>query len=249
MAKATLPTTSWLEEEYSPERRVVVLSVELAEEIGYAAKFTKFLQDHGVSPLSYIVQAHPGRGSVHATIFLDVTESKLPIGPLLDAIRRVEYVKRAELIDIPLTHGEARLVAFTIRDLNALFKMLHDDLGAAGRAIMYHMGHRAGSLLATRVKSVFPSRVRALNYMLLYYESMGLGRFRLEEYIDGRSCRVLASELVECTEVPKEGPCSFLFRGMLAGFLTTLWGKRVEVTEIRCVPLNRVTCEYEAVAK
>ena len=87
---------------------------------------------------------------------------------------------------------------------------------------------------------------RALEYLLLYHESLGHGRFELEKYVDRAYCRMVARELVECLGVSSEKPNSQLFRGLLAGFLSRLWGEEVKVVESKCIAKGDPYCEFEA---
>jgi len=241
-------TPQVIKKEYFPERKIVVISVELEGRIGFALDPLKLLSEHGIRLLSCIVQSHPDRHRVHATLFLDLTESDLATADLLSRLRHIPHIKKIELLDVPLTHGEARLIVFTLEDMYRLFGMLR-ELGSGGLAIMYHMGYKAGEALAQKLATYFDSSRRALEYMLLYYESLGHGRFKLESYIDKTYCRVVVRELLECLGVRNEKPNSQVFRGMLAGFLSKLWGKEVEVREIKCLALGDPYCEFEVRAK
>ena len=230
---------------YFPERRVVLVSVELEDQPDYALEPLRLFSRHGVRMLSCIVQSHPDRASVHASLFLDLADSSIDPAELLAELRAIPHVRKAELLDLPFTHGEARLVVFTLREMHSLFRMLR-ELGGGGLAIMYHMGLGAGEALAESLSQCFESRRRALEYLLLYHESLGHGRFELKKYIDRAYCRVVARELAECLGVSSGKPSSQLFRGVLAGFLSRLWRTRVYVKETRCVAKGDPYCEFEA---
>ncbi len=203
---------------------------------------------YGIRMLSCVVQAHPGWDLIHATFFLDLTDSDLTPAELLTKLDLMPLVKRIELLDLPLTHGEARLAVFTLEDMHYLFGMLR-ELGDGGLAIMYHMGLRAGEALAEKVSSYFNDNKRSLEYMLLYNESLGHGRFKLERYIDKAYCRIIVKELLECIGVKSEEPNGQVFRGMLAGFLSKLWGREAKVVETKCITTGDSYCEFEAKTK
>lgn len=233
---------------YFPERRVVAVSSEVEDGPGYAVEPLKFFSEHGIRMLSSVVQSHPDRKLLHATFFLDLMDSDLPLGEVVRRLSRIPHIRRLEVIDLPLTHGEARLAVLMLDDVHHLFDMLR-GLGTGGLAILYHMGLRAGRALAGKVSPYFKDNRRSLEYMLMYYESLGHGRFRLKDYVDGAYCRVDVGELLECIDVRGEGPNSQLFGGMLAGFLSELWGRGVEVAEVRCIALDDKVCEFEVRAK
>ena len=241
-------TQSLIKERYFPERKIVAMSMELERTADYAIKPLTFLSRHGIRMLSCIIQSHPDRPLVHATLFLDLTESDLSTTSLLSELRMIPHVRRIELIDLPLTHGEARLVVFTLEDIHRLFERLR-EIGPGGLAIMYHMGFGAGEALAERIARCFKDNKKALEYVLLYYESLGQGRFKLKSYVEGVRCRIEVRELMECIGVTSNEPNSQLFRGLLAGLLSRLWKSDVEVAEVRCIAMGDPYCEFEAKIK
>ena len=232
---------------YFPERKVVLVSVELKDYGDYALESVKLFSKYGVKMLSCIVQSHPDRGAIHASLFLDLTDSSIDKSDLLRELKSLPYVKNIELLDLPFTHREARLVVFTLEEMHDLFKVLR-ELGGGGLAIMYHMGFRAGETIAAKLSGYFENNKKALEYLLLYYESLGHGRFKLESYIGGVYCRVVVRELLECIDVSSGEPNSQLFRGILAGFLSKLWGREVKVVETKCIAKGDPCCEFEAKA-
>ena len=239
------PAGGVLRERYFPERKVVLLSVEFEDYGDYALEPVKLFSKYRVKMLSCVVQSHPDRGAIHASLFLDLTDSSIDKFDLLRELKSLRHVKNIELLDLPFTHGEARLVVFTLEEMHDLFKVLR-ELGGGGLAIMYHMGFRAGEAIAARLSGYFENGKKALEYLLLYYESLGHGRFKLKSYIDGVYCRIVVRELVECIDVNSDKPNSQIFRGMLAGFLSKLWGREVKVVEMKCIAKGDPCCEFEA---
>ncbi|RLF17746.1 MAG: hypothetical protein DRZ82_09525 [Thermoprotei archaeon] len=235
--------------EYFPERKIVTVSMEISgRDIEHVLQMLTFLSRHGIKIFSSILQAHPDRNSLHLTTFLDLTESDLTPAELFMIVRRAPLIKRLEVINLPLTHGEARLVVFTLEHMNNLFNMLR-ELGSGGLAIMYHMGFEAGKAMAEKLGSYFNDNERALRYILLYFESLGHGRFSIEEYEEGRYCRIIARELIECMGVRSTKPNSQVCRGILAGAISNLWNKDVEITETKCIAKGDPYCEFVIRAK
>ena len=221
-----------------------MVSVEFESGGNYALEAVRLFSRYGIRVLSCIVQSHPGRESAHASLFLDLTESSMDKTRLIAKLKAIPYVNKIELLDLPFTHGEARLVVFTLEEMHNLFKVLR-ELGAGGLAIMYHMGFRAGKAMAAKISDYFEDSKKALDYLLLYYESLGYGRFKLENYVDGVYFRVIARELLECIDVKSDKPNSQIFRGILSGFLSGLWRREVSVLEIRCFAMGDDYCEFE----
>jgi len=233
----------WIKQRYFPERRITIVSLKLKAEPDFLVEPIEFFSKHKVGVLSCIVQAHPDRLFVRATIFLDLTHSISSKEKIITGLLSLPGVQEVELLEFPITHGEARLVAFTLGEIQDLFDMLR-NLGTGGKAMLFNMGFKAGQDLADRVVEFFESGKRALEYMLLYHESLGHGKFEILKYIDGVECRVRADELSECVGVKSNEPNSHLFRGLLSGFMTKLWKEEVLVKEVKCVAKGDEYCEF-----
>jgi len=229
---------------YFPERKIVMVSAEVhGDVVENMFAVLKFLSKHGIRAFSTILQAHPDGAFVKFTSFLDLTEADITLGELAVVMKQLPKVKRLEIVSLPFTHGEARFVVFTLEQMNSLFKMLR-ELGSGGLAIMYHMGFEAGKSMAIRLKGHFRTNESTLRYILLYLESLGHGTFSIEEYNEGRNCRIIAHNLLECIDVRSDRPNSQLCRGILAGALSALWNKEIEAIETKCIAMGDPYCEF-----
>ena len=154
---------------YHPERRIALVGIELKSDSEHVLNALRLFSKHRVRVLSCVIQSHPDRAFLHAALFVDLTDSDLKPAELLARLKALPYVSRVELLDLPFTHGEARLTVFTLGDMHRLFGLLR-GLGEGGKAVMYHMGFGAGQVMAERVSVYFGEGKRALEYLLLYYE-------------------------------------------------------------------------------
>ncbi|RLE65978.1 MAG: hypothetical protein DRJ38_02895 [Thermoprotei archaeon] len=234
----------WIKQRYFPGRRITIVSIRLKAKPNFLVKPVEVFSKCNIGILSCIIQAHPDRPFVRATIFLDLTYSTISREEIVSKIMSLPGVREIELLESPLTHGEARLVAFTLGEIQDLFGMLR-NLGSGGKAILFNMGYRAGYNLADRIAKFFKSSERALEYMMLYHESLGHGRFEILKYIDEVECIIRADELCECMGVKAKEPNSHLFRGILTGILSRLWKNKVLVEEVKCVAKGDDHCEFK----
>jgi len=157
-------------------------------------------------------------------------------------LRVLPAVKSVRIVDSGLDSNEARLIGFTLGDVRQLLGIFR-DLGSGGLALMYHIGHRVGKLMAERSRG--RDGLDALKGLLARYEALGHGRFEVVDYVEGVACRVVARGLFECVGGRSAVPRSHFFRGLLAGFISGLWARNVRVSEIRCAAMGDEWCEFE----
>lgn len=233
---------------YYPEREIAVISIEMESSPEYPLTAAKLLVERGIRLLSCIISSHPKEPFTQATLFLDFTETATSVKTLVEEFQKSPGVKRVEFSTVPLTWGEARLVAFTLRDICELFGAMH-KWGPAGQALLYHMGFAAGERKASEFAALYAGEA-ALRYLLLWMESLGWGSLEIAEYRDGEYCKIEVQRLFECIcggdELAVPTPRSHLFRGLLAGFLSKLWGKKVQVAEVECIAQRKPCCIFEA---
>ena len=226
-----------------PRTRVLVVNVELRSEVGCAADLIRIFSQHGVNVLSFIMWTGLKDERVYATLFLDLENREIPQEPLRE-LKYSSKVERIRLVSLPLTPREAALISLTVAEAKGLRRMA-ESLGSGGKAIMFHSGFEAGRDLAEKFKASYDSNRRALENFLLYSEVLGRGKFRLESYLDGAYCKVIVEGLVECVRVRSSEPNSQMFRGMLSGFISGLWGREVSAVETRCIAKGDPYCEFE----
>ena len=234
---------------YFPGRRIAALTLLLEASPNYAVKPLEALTSLKAALLSAVAQAHPDGRRIRVTAFIDLTDTQARLSDVMEALRRVEGVVRVEGMELPFTHGEAKLITFPLQDVHNLFTNIKLGWGSGGMALLYHIGMAMGSSLMDRLKDLYESNEDALRHALLYVEALGHGLFELSEYRDGSKCVVAAEELFECISPERGAEGSHFFRGMLAGFLSRLWGvdaARIEVEEVRCMGRGDDKCVFEA---
>jgi len=233
---------------FSPKARVLVVSAELKCEVGCVADLVRMFSQHGVNVLGFVMQTNGKDGVVWATLLLDLADLKeVPQEPL----KRLEYspkVERIRLVSLPFTINEASFVTLTRVEAEGLRRIIK-NLGSGGKAIVFYSGFETGRMLAGRFKAFCEDNRRALENFLLYNESLGYGEFRLEKYLDKAYCRITVERLIECMGVKSSEPNSQTFRGILSGFISSLWGREVNAVETKCIAVGDPYCEFKSVSR
>jgi len=117
-------------------------------------------------------------------------------------------------------------------------------MGEPGYALLFHLGHAMGKSHAKKISKFFP-KYELFSYLLLNYQGMGLGEFSIAKYIERHECIIEAKDLFECIGVASDKPNSHLFRGILSGILSELWGEKVEVVEEKCIAKGDSKCVFK----
>ncbi|RLE79349.1 MAG: hypothetical protein DRJ52_08590 [Thermoprotei archaeon] len=219
------------------------MSFELGSDVSLIIDTLKLFYSKKINVLSCVIQGHPGYPYVNGVIFLDITKSNISSNELEKRVRALSYASRLAIIERGFTHGEARIIAFPLEDLHNILASIK-SMGEPGYALLYHLGFNMGKDYVKKV-SLFFSRYDLLKYLLLCYQGMGFGEFNVSKYVEGKESIVEARDLFECIGVASSEPNSHLFRGILAGIFSELWGDKVKVIEEKCIAKGDSKCVFK----
>ena len=244
------PSEIFIHKPYHPKLRIIVLTIEARTKLltESLVEVTKIFQEHNIKMLSCIMDSHPHEDKVYATIFLDVSELDLTLNELVIKLRQLPGITYVEYIVVPLTHGLAHLVAFTLHDIFNLVDGAHRRFGSIGKVFLFHVGHEVGARKAEELMSVFGVE-KTIKYMTQWIQSLGWGRVDLIECIPYTKCTLKIRNLFECVGIRSDEPRSHLFRGFLAGFFSKIWNRQVTVIETKCMAKGDPYCEFMIVAQ
>jgi len=232
-----------LKKRYFPERRICVMSFELGSDVSQIIDSLKLFYSEKIDVLSCVVQGHPGYPYVNGVIFLDLSESSISSNELEKKVRTLGYASRFAIIEREFTHGEARIIAFPLEDLHSILESIR-NMGEPGYALLYHLGLNMGKNYAKKI-SLFFSKYNLLKYLLLCYQGMGFGEFYVSKYVEEKESVIEAKDLFECIGAVSDEPNSHLFRGILSGIFSELWGGKVEVVEEKCIAKGDSKCVFK----
>ncbi len=241
----TLHKEVFIHRPYHPKRRIIVLTIETVARhfLENVVEISRILQVYDIKLLSCIIDSHPHEERSYATIFLDLSSTNIQPTKLIEEVRKINGVTYAAYTEIPLTHGTAHLVTFTLHDMFSLIDAAHRRFGNIGKVFLFHEGHEVGTRKAEELMAVFKAE-EAIKHMLHWIQSLGWGRVELIECTPSIRCLLRIRNLFECAGVKSEEPRSHLFRGFLAGFFSKVWNRQVSVVETRCIAKGDPYCEF-----
>lgn len=176
---------------------------------------------------------------------------------LIKAMSEVEAVKvcwplGSLLIDVPfdvIVYSGYRVMVLAQPAFGAFIRSIQSGLGPSGSAILYHMGVSLGRcafeghLPPPSVKDRCEIAMAITRELLI---ASGIGRVEIVS-LDKRTCsaRVRVWSNFECELFEgSTSPSSHFVRGIIAGWLSSYFGKEVCAEETKCIAMGDDYCEF-----
>jgi predicted hydrocarbon binding protein/predicted amino acid-binding ACT domain protein len=256
---AEIPKRLFSLEEIAPGEKLYEVCVLLKDKPGALAKAAQALADAGVNikaESSFYVPNYDG--VCFWTAFLDVSKTALNIDTLkanlleLDVIEdaRIEEPNPApfEVIHFPALHANTRAMIMTVGSYWALMSRLEKILTPSGMtALHYDAGKNVGEHMAMQLKEIYHLDVDALIKAFGQAEkAIGWGVVEFQNIdFKRRSGTVVVRDSFEAVAWGKKNykVCD-VTRGVIAGFMSVVFGKSVEVKETKCLANGGEHCEF-----
>lgn len=254
-----------------PGRKLFILSITgkpaayAYESAGFHHKLVDMLAAQKVSVLRAYKQLLPE--GFEWVFFIDVSQVENLEG-FLDSFRKLPEVVSVKwagpeqdvIVDVlhfPMTsRGGVRMIIFSAEMLSKVLTELYRVFGTGASFILYKLGFDFGDALASHFKRMLtaasggielPPR-KIIEVFLIYSMSAG---WQIPEKVeiseeDRIKALVRVRELWEALarkDLDLEVGCD-LFRGILAGFFTNLYGVRFKAVEVKCAGRSAPHCEF-----
>ncbi len=251
---------------YTEGREIRGLYVEVENKPGTLLEILEVLRDLGMNLWTINFSSRVEIGEL-ATGFLviDATGVEDRLEELVEKVRSLSGVARAELVEpqfpgvlfdtyhFPVVddRGERHMI-LNPTGIRGVVVGLLEEFGEAAKAFLYHQGRRIGEALAQEILDRgISDPEEALRYTLLYNAASGRhrGEIAYYKYEGGGEDRIVLRlrDNWECSEAARHGirgPASHVERGVYAGLLEKITGRRVAVRESKCIALGDPYCEF-----
>ena len=160
--------------------------------------------------------------------------------------RNVTIVSEEEVVDFffPVTFLGKRAIILSKRFYETLIKRLSEKLGPGYSAILYYIGAEIGRHLCEAHAEALGSDLDGLIKILRgMFSCLGLGRLNVD--LRAGKAIVKVYDSFEC-ELFEEGPSSHFVRGLLAGWISAMFGvdvSQVKSFEVKCIAKGDPCCE------
>lgn len=256
---ATIPKRLFSLEEVMPGEKLYEVCVLLKDVPGALAKTTKALADARVNIKAESSFYVPGYEDVcFWTAFLDVSKATQDVRGLKKSLLQLDVIEDAkfeepkpapfEIMHFPVLHANTRAVIMPIGSFWALMDKLEKILTPSGlTALHYDAGKNVGEHTAIRLKEIYKlNNEQLIQAFAQAQKAIGWGIMDFQQVnFNQSSGKVIMHGSFEATALgaKKYNVCDWT-RGAIAGFMSVVFGKSVEVKEVKCLANGNEHCEF-----
>jgi len=245
-----------------PDRYIVCFHVSLSPYAlnmpGILAELLAVFADRDVPIVHFkLSRPRPGR-PVNTSIFTDLTGKEELENELVKKLRGIGLVRDVVTIR-PLFDGVTIDNTFSLLTIlgerviicrkpvyEAFLKNMREKVGVSYMAILYHMGREIGRSLHRELSQITggdTARTTALCREL--FRHMGYGTAKAELDLKRCSAVVRVWDCFECELFKGSGkPASHFVRGIIAGFLSGVFGEEMYAKEVKCIAMGDQYCKF-----
>ena len=246
--------------EHAPGRKLAEVVIKLRNEKGAMAKCSQAINDANVNILTGFFTA-PGKSpTAILSFFADITDSPIGLGGLRRALLDIDVVVSVEAIaaedgfmvdrqHFPVQWAGRRAVVMRAEALNEMLNRLWTVFGTGAATIIDQMADAMGRHSAREIVDDFGAKfaVKQLDELVGTYSALGYAEVSIERSKSSDFPIVInAKELFECETNAKQGHHrrSVFFRAHLRGFMSAIFDRTFEVSEVQCATDRDEVCSF-----
>ncbi|MEM0349047.1 MAG: ACT domain-containing protein [Candidatus Caldarchaeum sp.] len=246
---------------YCGDRELYLFSVELVDRPGALAEAVAIFSTYGINIVSvYTTETNyrEDRPTVEVNIVVDLTGKNVSAEQLAKSLNLLTSVKRVTIVSkqlpnilvdelhFPLRVAGDRAVIYRDGAYGEMIQALRRQLGAAGEALLYHVGLNIGKGAWKKIKEICGEKLHLLPKYIQYWNLIhSAARItHIEIDFEKKDFLIRAESVYECEIGRGHGkPFSNIFRGSLAGMLQETLGVET-VVETKCIAAGDPYCEF-----
>lgn len=245
----------------APNKKLAQFCFTLKNVPGALAKIASEMARWHINILSGHMTALPDEEFGYATFFADLTDLTVDTGALIEKLRSLDVVEDVYMVEpeiptmivdvvhFPLKFLGEDSVIIDLRMVGHMFNRLFEVFETGASVILYEMGYRAGKAAADAILKSGLEGLDAFKAIMALSIARGWCVPELIEW-DEREPRLVIRlwDNFECKPIAgqRNRPNSHLVRGLIAGILEGLTGKKVKVKETKCIAKGDDYCEFIA---
>lgn len=249
--------------EHAPGRKLAEVVIRLKNERGALARCSDAITGCGVNVLTGFFTAPGGSRSATLSFFADVTDAAGGLKELREKLQETGGVESIDAVasedgfmvdkqHFPVQWAGRKAVVMRADALNQMLSRLWDVFGTGAATIVDQMAEAMGKHSAKEIVEDFGPKFanQQLDELLGTYSALGYADVAIERTKSADFPIVVnARELFECEANAKQGlgRRSVFFRAHLRGFMTGIFGKAFEVSEVQCMTDGDDVCSFRVV--
>ncbi len=196
--------------------------------------------------------------------FVDLTNTNISAEKIAEEMRNLKGVKKVEVIQSPIEGfiadacfhrilmGGERAIILRKWGYSGLISGVRERFGTGGEAFLYYFGFEAGikygrSHMEIGLKLGLADPIKIAQLICVHlFNSVGFGKLKIMEIkADPPKAIFRIYDSFECELGLKSGkPYSQLIRGMIAGYLSIFFNRRMKAKEVKCIAKGDPYCEF-----
>jgi len=252
---------------HDPNRRIFFVSLSIANKPGALAFVLSLLLRYNINIVGILGEALSEKEVGELSMFIEVPEKEVDALDLERKLRdeinkeKMGFVKElrvfehlkgfdADVYHFPLTIGSERAIIIPLNIPITIMKNLGTSIDPTTvQTIFWYAGHEVGSSIKTVYEKTFAAK-DVDSILALFETQLALLGWSLVEIVkldeEKRSITLRLFDNWECGMFKGSSkPQSHLFRGLLEGFFSSLFGVEMEAKETKCIAKGDPYCEFE----
>lgn len=260
----SVPKLAFTRIKIRPDEKIYEICITLKDVHGAISSTAKVMSDAHINlRTATLFDAIEKNGVGYWTSFVDLSRAVKDIQEIEDDLRKLDVVEDVKIvksgplaydvIHFPLVHGESAAAVMPAELFGSLFDEIEKTLSPSGFvAVFYNAGKKSGAFIAELFRNRYGLEGESL-YLALVQATKTIGWGQVENLSSGTTRPSERIKMRRCFEAilrgsRKEHVCHWT-RGFLAGFLSEVVGKPLEVAELKCAAVGDELCEFEVESK
>ncbi len=242
-----------------PNRKFLGLLIKKKDNIvEVCSSFTSIISKYNIKIVNIIV-TYDKDNTIKLLVFLDITESIVPIERIIFEIEKEFYILEViksqgiliDTISFPLMANATRIILLRDTAYGQMIKGIREKFGSAGEALLYYIGFEAGKGFA-KIHKEFAEKIGLRNPLRIYeeisqkfFQWAGFGIIEILK-LQSNYSEIIIHNSFECEIVKNQldKPYSSLIRGILAGTFTELFDTEFKCKEENCIAKGDKACKF-----
>ncbi len=240
----------------------ILLRAEALHRSNVLASIFNVFSNYNISVMAVKTSASESRNSIKVTVFADFTKNREFLKKVVEDIKGLNYVENVKIIE-PLFNGltmDTSYTYLTLADDRAIIlrkpiyegfiKGFREKFGQVASSFLYHIGFEAGRKAYESHLRIVGEAHRGSEKIIPFarelFKQIGFGilEFVKVDFIN-KTALIRVYNSFECELFKETGMAeSHFIRGLLAGFMSSLFDIKVDAVETKCIAKGDPYCEF-----